>query len=155
MQMASSITKTLQTAWGPWATCLLRWSSSRSSSKSRWNVSIIRQPGRDGPVFIDSLGVRACVHDWWDFLKWAVVTLWVMSFVCTTRKFVVVFSPYKSWRNWCLSLGNQEQQDTLSHWLLGISLQTESGLVSLHVEGLLFVCWIHLVIAFPCRLIPF
>lgn len=40
MQMASSITKTSQTAWGPWVTCRQRWSSSRSSSKSRWDVCI-------------------------------------------------------------------------------------------------------------------
>lgn len=38
MQMVSSITKTSQTVWEPWDTCRRRWSSLRSSSKSKWNV---------------------------------------------------------------------------------------------------------------------
>lgn len=89
MRMASSITKTSQTAWGPWATCLQRWSSSRSSSKSRWNVCICL-PGMCVcvcMVFISSSVVKACTHDWWVFLKWAGVNAWVMCLcVCVLHK---------------------------------------------------------------------
>lgn len=106
-RMASSITKISQTAWGPWATCLQRWSSSRSSSKSRWDVRIYLVWFCVCLVFISSSVVKAWPRDWWVFPRRVGVNAWVMCVcgvcVAQTRVLTRVLS-YESVRNWCLSL---------------------------------------------------
>lgn len=154
-QMASSITKTSQTAWGPWATCLLRWSSLRSSSKSRWNVSIICQPVCDGVLSLIPGGFQhVCMIDgtFWNDLLW----LCVSCLLCVHQESLWLCSHPTSpvGSDVCL-WGAGSVQDALSRWLSGVSLQAQTGQASLHEEKLLLVCSIHLVIVFLCRLIPF
>lgn len=99
MRMASSITKTSQTAWGPWATCLQRWSSLRSSSKSRWNVSIYLAVCIYKDPFLPKRLKHACIIDG----SLSRVQVWMCeSCVCTNPPACVLSC--ESLRTSCLPL---------------------------------------------------